>query len=142
MAAPARRCLVVGYDAGEPSERALTWAVARAGRGGHVVVVHAARRQRDLLHVGPGPGRRDRFDHARATVELPFLERRDVYEIGDCDYELRDESPVDALLAVAEELGAEAIVVGTRGRDRLRSVTGSVCAELLRRSDRPVVVVP
>lgn len=139
---PKRRCLVVGYDAGPPAERALSWALQRAGRSGRVVVVHAARRQPDRLRVAPEPSRAERFNHARATVELPFLERRDVYDVADCDYELRDETPAEALLAVADEVGADEIVVGTRGQDRLRSMTGSVCAELIRRSTRPLVVIP
>ena len=143
MAGPGtRRCVVVGYDGAPPAERALSWAVTRAGHDGRLVVVHAARRQPDRLRIVPDVSRPQRLAHARGTVELPFLERRDVYEVADCDYELRDDSPADALLAVADEVDADEIVVGTRGQDRLRSITGSVCADLMRRSRRTLVVVP
>jgi nucleotide-binding universal stress UspA family protein len=135
------RCVVVGYDGTAPSERALSWALQRAGRGGRVVLVHAARHQPDRLRIVPeatGPGR---LAHARAVAELPFLERRDVYDV-QCDSEVRDASPADALMSVAAGVEADEIVIGTRRRDRLRSAAGSVCSDLLQRSPCPVVVIP
>jgi nucleotide-binding universal stress UspA family protein len=139
----AARCIVVGYDAQAPSERALSWALTRAGATGRVVVVHAARRQPDRLRPGlPLPSARERLAHAHATVELPFLERRDVYDVGTCEYEVRDESPADALVTVATEVGADEIVVGSRRQERLRSITGSVSSDLVHRAPCPLVVVP
>ena len=136
------RCIVVGYDAKDHSERALTWALRRAGSEGRVVVVHAARPQPDRLRVTPEPGRAQRLARAHAVAELPFLERDDVHRAVRCDFEVRDQTPAEALLTVAEEVDADEIVVGSRRLARMRSVTGSVCSDLLHRSPRPLVVIP
>ncbi len=47
------------------------------------------------------------------------------------------------IAAVAEQVGADAIVCGTRGLGGLSGLlTGSVAADLLRRASVPVIVVP
>jgi nucleotide-binding universal stress UspA family protein len=47
------------------------------------------------------------------------------------------------ILEEAERLGASAIVLGSRGRGRLKSlVLGSVSARVVEHADRPVIVVP
>lgn len=49
----------------------------------------------------------------------------------------------EALLAVADELDAAAIVMGTRGRSQVKSLLlGSVSAAMLHLADRPVMIVP
>ncbi len=54
----------------------------------------------------------------------------------------RDEIAAD-ILAVAGDLGAEVIVLGTRGRGSVKSVIlGSVARAVLHHADRPVLVVP
>jgi len=51
-------------------------------------------------------------------------------------------APADALAALAEELGADLIVVGSRGLGSVRgAVLGSVSLALLRRARTPVMVV-
>lgn len=48
-----------------------------------------------------------------------------------------------AILAVAAEIDAEVIVVGTRGRGDVKSLLlGSVSHGILQHADRPVLVVP
>jgi nucleotide-binding universal stress UspA family protein len=56
---------------------------------------------------------------------------------------VRDQSDAaDAIVAVANERDAAAIVVGSRGLKGLRSkLLGSTSAALLRKAGRPVVVV-
>jgi nucleotide-binding universal stress UspA family protein len=57
--------------------------------------------------------------------------------------EERDGSIARTVLAVAERVNAEAVVVGTRGRGAAKSAfLGSVSHDLLRHADRAVVVVP
>ena len=57
--------------------------------------------------------------------------------------ELRPEKPVDALLAVAEDVGARMIVCGSYGETPLRgAILGSTPHKLLHAADRPVLVVP
>jgi nucleotide-binding universal stress UspA family protein len=57
--------------------------------------------------------------------------------------EERDGSIAGTVLAVAERVNAEAVVVGTRGRGAAKTAfLGSVSHDLLRHADRAVVVVP
>jgi nucleotide-binding universal stress UspA family protein len=123
--APPKRCLIVGYDASATAERALSWALHRAGADGCVVLVHA---DEDAAR-------------GRALSELPFLERGDVYDVP-CAVEVRGGPPAEVLMEVAAEHDADQIVVGTRRTGRLSGAGRSVCSELLRRSPCPVVVVP
>lgn len=49
----------------------------------------------------------------------------------------------DAILKVAEEIGAELIVLGTRGRTAMQStLLGSVSHAVLHQAQRPVLIVP
>ena len=55
----------------------------------------------------------------------------------------RSTSVAEAVLAAADDVGADAIVLGTRGRGSLKSMLlGSVSHAVLQRADRPVLVVP
>jgi nucleotide-binding universal stress UspA family protein len=56
---------------------------------------------------------------------------------------LREERPAEEIVALAEELGADLIVVGRRDRGRIRrALTGSVSNSVVRHAHRPVLVVP
>ena len=56
---------------------------------------------------------------------------------------VRRGSIADTILAAGDEIDAEAIVLGTRGLGRLKSVLlGSVSHAVLQQADRPVIVVP
>jgi nucleotide-binding universal stress UspA family protein len=80
----AGRRLVVGYDASSGSESALSWAIEHAGADDRIIVVNGAKSQPDRLHVSaPGSGELARRARAKATLELAFLERSDVYESAD-----------------------------------------------------------
>ena len=58
-------------------------------------------------------------------------------------HEATGQSPADGILRYAEASGADLIVVGTHGRRGLgHLILGSVAADVLRRSDVPVLVVP
>lgn len=55
----------------------------------------------------------------------------------------RDASVADCILDEAENVGADAIVIGTRGLTGVKSfLLGSVSHAVLQHSDRPVIVVP
>jgi len=137
------RRLVVGYDASPGSERALGWAVQHAGAKGQVVVVNGAKRQTGRLALPKARTNESaRAALAEAVVDVPFLERDDLFRGVACDSQVRDASPADALMQAAGELDAHAIVVGTRHHGRLRAATGSVCADLLQHGPCPIVIIP
>jgi nucleotide-binding universal stress UspA family protein len=55
----------------------------------------------------------------------------------------RETSVAECILAEADDLGAEAIVMGTRGLTGVKSfLLGSVSHAVLQHSDRPVIVIP
>lgn len=57
--------------------------------------------------------------------------------------EPRQRGVADTILRVADELGADAIVTGTRGRGGVTSaLLGSVSHEIVQHATRPVTVVP
>ena len=132
-----RRPVVVGYDGSETARAAVTHAVTMA-HGGRVVVVHAhhepppqlTSRWRELLTA-------DRPEEGRAVLDAILLEGND--ELADAEWEgrLAPDAPAEAIVRVAGEVDADAIVVGSRGYGSLSAMLGSVSHELLRISDRP-----
>jgi nucleotide-binding universal stress UspA family protein len=82
-------------------------------------------------------------DKAQARRELdaflesvPLVPSRQLLEIGEL-------SPADAILAAAERIGADLVVVGTHGRSGLtKLLLGSVAESVLTLSDRDVLAVP
>jgi nucleotide-binding universal stress UspA family protein len=56
---------------------------------------------------------------------------------------VRDSSTADTILAAADDIGADAILMGMRGLGRFKSLLlGSVSHGVLQGADRPVIVVP
>ena len=61
----------------------------------------------------------------------------------EVEVELREERPVDALMSLAAEHDARAIVVGNFGEHPIKgAVLGSVPHKLLHLSEHPILVVP
>jgi nucleotide-binding universal stress UspA family protein len=61
---------------------------------------------------------------------------------AEISLEMHEGQPAEVLGRIASLRGADEIVIGTRGLGRLRAALGSVSQELLRKADRPVLVVP
>lgn len=132
--------LVVGYDASRESEAAVEYAARRAGSTGRLVVVHALAPPPSLVGV-VAVGRESR-EHGAAVLDALLMERAETLTATNVELKAERARPVDALLAAAGEVDADEIVVGCRGLGRMESALGSVSSELLRRADRPVVVIP
>lgn len=102
----------------------------------HAVGLAAAMQSRLLLlHVGDMPA--SRLD--------TLLDDATPYGAGYLDATVRVEPGpvVEAILRVARETNAGLIVAGTRARRGIaRLLLGSTSAELLQKSDRPVLLVP
>jgi nucleotide-binding universal stress UspA family protein len=117
--------LVVGLDGSSASAAALRWAVDQIVPGRHV---HAA------CVAAPGEAPIDESWIADALGGASAAALEVVFREG---------SVADELSALADEVGADAIVVGHHSHPRHGpGVVGQVTAKLLHRADRPLVVVP
>ena len=122
--------LVVGYDGSVAARNAIRYASQRAGRRGHVSIVHA-------YHGAEAE------THAEALLEAILLEGDD--ELLDTRYTTYavHAPAAEALIQAAERDRADEIVVGTRARGRMESaLLGSVAQAVIHGADRPVVVIP
>jgi nucleotide-binding universal stress UspA family protein len=121
------RVVLVGYDGSPTGRAAVDWAARRAGEAGRVLVVH-------VLEGSPADG--EAVLDALVMADDPLLST-------SFETELRDGRPADVLRSIADERGADEIVVGARGHGALhRAVLGSVAHDLVPRSPLPVVVIP
>jgi nucleotide-binding universal stress UspA family protein len=120
------RTIAVGVDGSAEAHRAFDWAAALARPlDADLVVVHAV----GLL------------EH-RAHEQLDWLEALDAAGVRIRTV-VRDGNPALLLQAIGREVGADLLVVGSRGIGGGPSrVLGSTSAQLVQESDVPVVVVP
>ncbi|MBO0826723.1 MAG: universal stress protein [Streptosporangiales bacterium] len=137
--------VVVGIDGSEPSERALAWSIGEARmRGAPLVAVMCERGG----PAGPPPP-----DPPGGTTEVELVRKKAAQVVDEVCEDRTDargvEVQVDAYLgAPSEQLirlsdGAQLVVVGARGHDRMSRVfLGSVATAVTHRARCPVVVVP
>jgi nucleotide-binding universal stress UspA family protein len=130
---------VVGYDETEPAKRALerTAELAKAF-GGKIVVTSIAR-----IVVGKGVGPIDPADPPELHREelrhaAAFLEERGL----EADYDLALGDPASRIVELAEERGADLIVVGTREPSLVARILGqSVSGSVQRKAHCDVLIV-
>lgn len=143
--------ILVGLDGSDGAAEAARWAVEVARAiGGEILAVHVfqppalaiglrvATVPAEVLDDAVGSQR----DAASATLEGDWtsLFREHGIPYGTL---LADGSPGRELVRVAEEWGADAIVVGRRGHGELTDlILGSVGHHLIHHAHRPVVIVP
>jgi nucleotide-binding universal stress UspA family protein len=117
--------LLVASDFGEASLAGWSFATEIARRGGLKLV---------LAHVSDG---RD-VDAAAANARLETLSAGRAERLA-----VRAGNPIDVLPAIAQDVGADAIVVGLRRQGRVAGlILGSRADALLRSSPVPVLSVP
>jgi nucleotide-binding universal stress UspA family protein len=134
--------IVVGVDESPSSRHALATA-ARLGAPTRatITVVHV---RPALGALGFSPSAAAEFD--RAEHELDDLVRADAAGLldgyaGPWDVAVRTGNVAQELLAVADEVAADLVVVGHRGRGPLRdAVLGSVASAVVHHSRRSVLV--
>ncbi len=134
--------IVVGVDGSDWSDRALAAAAEIAKRDGaslvlcHVVERIAAKGDMAPLHADE--------PELKEAIEKRAAELRE----EGIDAEVRMEAiilggPARSIADVAEEVGADLVVVGTRGRSALGgAILGSVTQKLLHLVSCPVLCVP
>jgi nucleotide-binding universal stress UspA family protein len=141
--------IVVGVDGSEHAAFALDWAVRMAkGMGSEVIAVFA---MSPPVYVGSTYGYAPpmvmpQFDpELRAEMKKEFETEwcKQLQESG-VTYRtvMQDGRPASAIAQVADQFGADVIVVGRRGRSGVAELLlGSVSHELVLHCKRPVLVI-
>ena len=132
LAGPGPQVVVQGVGLSAIDEDALAYAVAMA-RGGIVHLVHVTSAGRDER----GRQQRDLAWAQLTRLALPAASSAVV------KHHLLEGEPADALLAFAQRLSADLIVLGARRRGALeRALIGSVTRAVSESSTRPVLIIP
>jgi nucleotide-binding universal stress UspA family protein len=137
--------ILVPTDFTDTSDRALDWALNLAGRlGGAVTVLHAY--EIPVIGFPDGaiiatPEIAGRIaDASRAALDAAVAKRRG--GPVPIDGVIREGVAWEAINAMADELDADMIVIGTHGRRGLaRALLGSVAENVVRTAHRPVVTI-
>jgi len=135
------RQIVVGYDGSPASRQAVDTAIAIALQNGatlHVLTVARLLQIPDEVETEAIVENSREF-HQRLLDELAL-------SIGDAgapiEYEIAIGHPAEQLIYRADQLDADLIVVGDRGRSKIkRMLLGSVSDRVVRHADRAVMVV-
>lgn len=136
--------VVVGFDGSQSSEHALAYGAGLARRQHTRLVVVYVRSTGTMLPSGFGA--LDVLPDAIADSDLTDQVGEilgDGSEPNAISWELLERigTPDRELMSVADELRADAIVVGRSGSP-LHRLIGSVAGRMVRRCDQPVIVVP
>jgi len=135
------KTLVLGFDDSPSANAALQRTIALAGETGADVAVVFGFYITPWGGTGEGTIREAVSDVGSRAVAnaVAALEAAGV----SCSSRLVEAKPADALIHVAQELGADTIVVGTVGENPITgALLGSVVLRLVQRSPIPVLVVP
>lgn len=142
--------VVFGTDGSEVASRALEAGCSVLRPIGRAVVVTVIEDLDPMLvtdaggHAGPTLSPQELAslqDDARADGETLVRVAADALGIDDVETRVLEGRPGPALCSLAEDVGADTIVVGTRGRGRIkRALLGSVADYLVRNARCPVLV--
>lgn len=143
MAASSVGTILVGVDGSEGSAAAVRFAAGLAGAlGAQVVAVHALGLLDQLEPGGPRVPTQPHRDEIAERVAGEWT--RPLADAGVPHRAvLHDGHPVDVVLQAAEEVGADLVVVGSRGigGSPIR-LLGSTSTQVAQRCHRPVTIVP
>lgn len=141
--------MVVGVDGSPAAASALRWAADVVGDDGEILAVHGtatALIAQAAASAATGLGAFPELEGRRAEAQR-MLEGRWREPLRDTGVAYRavalDADPVDALLEIARQEDADAIVVGHQGPTGfLQRLFRGVCEGLIDEARRPVVVIP
>lgn len=135
--------IVAATDFSEPAEVGLAWA-AQAARthGARVLVVHAVAPPMPVADFAAPPLTVDQELRDAAERRLDALLEGEPLAGLPAEAVLRDGPPAQAVLDVADERGADLVVVGTRGLTGFRHMLlGSTAERIVQRAKMPVLSV-
>jgi nucleotide-binding universal stress UspA family protein len=135
-ALPRRWTAVVGHDGSASAATVLAHAARRAGPDGYLIVVHALPLGVPATDAETGRAYAGRTRAVLRTIEAALPE--------GTSHETRIVAgPASkALLETADRCGADEIVLGASTGRAARGAIGRVADTVLRRSERPVTIVP
>jgi nucleotide-binding universal stress UspA family protein len=134
--------IVLGFDGQPGSVAALKTATAIAAAFKRPLVIVFGHRPAAIGGEVSDLGKAVREVGKGLTDDAVALAREQDASV-DVQVEIVDLRPADAVLEVADEHEALAIVVGTTGRGPIAgTLLGSVTYQIVHRATRPVVVVP
>jgi nucleotide-binding universal stress UspA family protein len=131
--------ILVPLDFSAHSRRALQYAIDLAGQlGSSLHLLHALHVPVDVRLTGDGWA-----DLRQAPLEGLQICMGEVAAAGlKCETHLSDEYPATAIVQLAEEVGADLIVMGSRGLSGIKHVLlGSVAERTIRSAPCPVLTV-
>ena len=131
--------VVVGYDGSDQADKALELARRIAPDGATVTVVNAYSVPVEVRAYEFFEDLRAGF---RSMADETLESARPAFENAPLDvrYEAREGHAPDVVRAVAGERRADLIVMGSRGRGRVRAAIGSTVLDLLHDAPCPVLV--
>lgn len=136
----AEHTMLVGFDATSESRAALRAAVERAGPEDAIAVVHAY----PQVSVWMGAPYYDQAVRRTLHEARRVLDKaRDIADAAAAPVtlEMFEGAPADVLARIARLRDVDEIVVGARPLGRVQTLLHSVSRRILRRADRPVLVV-
>ncbi len=147
--------ILVAYDGSDGADAAVASAAKLLGRDGADVVVLSVWEPLtvELLRAQRFGGP---LGYAPSAAELDAQSEGQARQVADHGAEVAakagfqaraqavaDERDIaDTIVAVAEEIDADAIVIGARGLAGIRAMVGSVSTHVVQHAHRPVLVVP
>jgi nucleotide-binding universal stress UspA family protein len=145
METPGLARIVVGVDGSEHSGFALAWAI-RMARGMHSEVVAVYAIDLPVWYASAGGALPPQFDPEWRTAMQTEFEAHWCKPLKDAGVRyytrMEDGRTASVINQVADEMNADVIVVGRRGRGGVAElVLGSVSHELVLQSKRPVLVI-
>lgn len=141
--------IVVGIDGSKNADRALQAAIDLAKRTPdpslHVVMAHLPLSERDIQAIAADlPEEMRPLLHADMESETVFAKAMSMVRGGGVDAEFHEisDDPTDALLAAIDRVGADLVVVGSRGEGIAKRVMhGSVSTKVLHHAPCSVLVI-
>jgi nucleotide-binding universal stress UspA family protein len=138
--------IMVAFDGSETARQALDWALDEARlHDAKLTVVHAW----EPSFVGGYPIAAmptfpTEVEHAAEAMLTEALEAADTSGLSEpVEHAVVKGSPAAALLQAAEDLDADLVVMGSRGRGGFVGLLlGSVSRQVVSHAGRPVVVIP
>ena len=139
-----RLTMVVGFDFSPLADLALREAAALVGmtERSELHLVWAVDRYRDWTPPeGELADLETQIEQMRATAELALKAQHDRIQV-EVFHHVVDATPASAICDVADEVGADLILVGTHGRTGVRrALLGSVAEKVVRDAGCPVLVM-